>query len=291
MISINTMCTLNYVNMIFSYFLKDVEEVDQWGNRNWMPRRFKVWKDTSKQAWRYGSTTTTRRGGTWACMRCPCLCLCWVWDGDYVSQLPYLWYYIGVKRSLNMLVRNANPRGHMCFMCLIFNLSGPCELLFSLCFLASWTWDVVSVMLYPCSLCVALLIYMFVLCVACLTGFVNCLVKQFAMCLGVVAILLLNVNPNCKHIYIYIYIYLLEAAHPCTTNSWHGDATLHTAHHKHTDFHQLQESRMDTIHGTPPYPPIYTLPTECLQTLYRWQTSTTYQRVRCIATAGSYPTT
>ena len=33
----------------------------------------------------------------------------------------------------------------------------------------------------------------FVLCVACLTVFVNCLVKQFAMCLGVVAILLLNV--------------------------------------------------------------------------------------------------
>ena len=48
-----------------------------------------------------------------------------------------------------------------------------------------------SVMLYPCMLCVALL--MFVLCVACLTVFVNCLVKQFAMCLGVVAILLLNV--------------------------------------------------------------------------------------------------
>ena len=34
---------------------------------------------------------------------------------------------------------------------------------------------------------------LFVLCVACLTVFVNCLVKQFAMCLGVVAILLLNV--------------------------------------------------------------------------------------------------
>ena len=31
------------------------------------------------------------------------------------------------------------------------------------------------------------------LCVACLTVFVNCLVKQFAMCLGVVAILLFNV--------------------------------------------------------------------------------------------------
>ena len=51
----------------------------------------------------------------------------------------------------------------------------------------------VSVMLYPCILCVALLMYLFVLCVVYLTVFVNCLVKQFAICLGVVAILLLNV--------------------------------------------------------------------------------------------------
>ena len=50
-----------------------------------------------------------------------------------------------------------------------------------------------SGMLYPCMLCISLLMCLFVLCVACLTVFVNCLVKQFAMCLGVVAILLLNV--------------------------------------------------------------------------------------------------
>ena len=50
-----------------------------------------------------------------------------------------------------------------------------------------------SVMLYPCMLCVTLLMCLFVLCVACLTVFVNGLVKQFAMCLGAVAILLLNV--------------------------------------------------------------------------------------------------
>ena len=41
--------------------------------------------------------------------------------------------------------------------------------------------------------CVTLLIYLFVLFVACLTVFVNCLVKQFAMCLGVVSVLLPNV--------------------------------------------------------------------------------------------------
>ena len=51
----------------------------------------------------------------------------------------------------------------------------------------------VSVLLYHCIVCVPLLMDLFVLCVACLTVFVNCLVKQIAMCLGVVVILLLNV--------------------------------------------------------------------------------------------------
>ena len=51
----------------------------------------------------------------------------------------------------------------------------------------------VSVMLYPCMFCVALLMDLFVLCVACLMVFVNCLMKQFAICLGMLVILLLNV--------------------------------------------------------------------------------------------------
>ena len=50
-----------------------------------------------------------------------------------------------------------------------------------------------SVMLCPCIFCVALLMYLFVLFVACLTVFMNYLVKQFAMGLGVVAVLLLNI--------------------------------------------------------------------------------------------------
>ena len=86
----------------------------------------------------------------------------------------HVWGIMFLLRAvLNILVRNASPRGPMCFRCLIFNLSGPCELLFLLCFIASWTWEVVSVMLYPCMLCVALLMCLFVLCVACLTVFVN----------------------------------------------------------------------------------------------------------------------
>ena len=44
-----------------------------------------------------------------------------------------------LRAVFKMLMRNASPRGPMCFRCLMFNLSGPCELLFLLCFIASWT--------------------------------------------------------------------------------------------------------------------------------------------------------
>ena len=45
-----------------------------------------------------------------------------------------------------------------------------------------------SVMLYPCISCVSLLMDLFVWCITCLTMFVNCLMKQFAICLGVVTV-------------------------------------------------------------------------------------------------------
>ena len=71
----------------------------------------------------------------------------------------------------------------------------------------------VSVMLYPCILCVALLMDLFVLCVACLTVLVNCLVKQFAICLGVVVILLLNVVGS-----VYgLGVVVVSAGHVCGT--------------------------------------------------------------------------
>ena len=50
----------------------------------------------------------------------------------------------------------------------------------------------VSVMLYPYMVCAALSMDMFVLCVVCLTVFVNCPVKQLAICLAVDVILLMN---------------------------------------------------------------------------------------------------
>ena len=57
-----------------------------------------------------------------------------------------------LRAVFNMLVRNASPRVSRCFRCLMFNLSGPCEC------------DVI----YPCILCVDLLMYLFILCVPCL---------------------------------------------------------------------------------------------------------------------------
>ena len=82
-----------------------------------------------------------------------------------------------LRAVFNMLVRNASPRGLMCFRCLMFSLSGPYELLILLYFIASWTRGVASVKLYPCILRICL----------------SCVKKQFAICLGVVLILLLNV--------------------------------------------------------------------------------------------------
>ena len=37
------------------------------------------------------------------------------WDRDYVSQLSCVRYYVFVKSSFKILMRNASPRGPMCF--------------------------------------------------------------------------------------------------------------------------------------------------------------------------------
>ena len=76
------------------------------------------------------------RGVRWAYMRCHCLCLCGLWDGDYVSQLPSVWYYVVV---MSICLRNVSSRGFMCFRYLMFSLSGHCELFLLLVFIASWT--------------------------------------------------------------------------------------------------------------------------------------------------------
>ena len=59
--------------------------------------------------------------------------------GNMLASFQVCVIMLELRAVLNILVRNASPRGPMCFRCLIFNLSGPCELLFLLCFIASWT--------------------------------------------------------------------------------------------------------------------------------------------------------
>ena len=92
---------------------------------------------------------------------------------------------------LYMLVRYASPSGPICLRCLMLTLSGPVE--FLLCFIATWTCVVVSVMLVVCSLSVFLSMCLFVLCVLCLTVLVNCLLNAFAICVGEVSVFSLKV--------------------------------------------------------------------------------------------------
>ena len=65
-----------------------------------------------------------------------------------------MWYYVGVKS--NMLVRNTSPRGPMCFRCLMFSLSGHCEVvifivLYSLLDPSCCECDVISLYFMCCS--------------------------------------------------------------------------------------------------------------------------------------------
>ena len=90
---------------------------------------------------------------------------------------------------LYMLVRYASPSGPMCLRCLMLTSLGPVELLFLLCFIATWT----CVMLVVCSLSVFLSMGLFVLCVLCLTVLVNCLLNAFAICVGEVSVFSLKV--------------------------------------------------------------------------------------------------
>ena len=94
---------------------------------------------------------------------------------------------------LYILVRYASPSGPMCLRCMMLTLSGPVELLFLLCFIATWTCVVVSVMLVVCSLNVLLSMCLFVLCALCLTVLVNCLLNAFDMCVGEMSVFSLKV--------------------------------------------------------------------------------------------------
>ena len=59
--------------------------------------------------------------------------------GTMLANIHMCGIILVLRAVFNKLVMNARPRGPMCFRCLMFNLSGPCELLGLLCFIASWT--------------------------------------------------------------------------------------------------------------------------------------------------------
>ena len=68
------------------------------------------------------------RGGIWACMRFAYICLCWALEwGLMLANLHISGIMLVLGAVFNML---ASPRGPMCFRCLMFNLSGHCDLLF-----------------------------------------------------------------------------------------------------------------------------------------------------------------
>ena len=63
----------------------------------------------------------------------------WICTNDYISQFPCVRYYVLVKSRFKHTCEECESKRHMCFRFLIFSLTGPCELLFLLCFIVSWT--------------------------------------------------------------------------------------------------------------------------------------------------------
>ena len=59
--------------------------------------------------------------------------------GTIIANFHMCGIMLFLRAVLNMILRNMSPRGPMCFRCMPFSLSGPCELLFSLCLDVSWT--------------------------------------------------------------------------------------------------------------------------------------------------------
>ena len=86
-----------------------------------------------------------------------------------------------------------------------------CGVVVLLCFIATLTCVVVSVMLVVCSLSVFLSMCLFVLCVLCLTVLVNCLLNAFDICVGVVNVFSLKVMV----LFLGCVVLVLLLASPC----------------------------------------------------------------------------
>ena len=102
--------------------------------------------------------------------------------------------YVLVKSSCEHSREKMSPRRPMCFRCLMLRLSGPTELLFLLCCIASWTWVVVKMMVclgsfYEQPLSNRSVIFMS----AVFDSVCELCVETIAIYLGEVALFLLNV--------------------------------------------------------------------------------------------------
>ena len=52
------------------------------------------------------------------------------WMGTMLANFHMCGIILVLRAVFNILVRNASQRWPMCFRCMMFTLSGPCELLF-----------------------------------------------------------------------------------------------------------------------------------------------------------------
>ena len=156
-------------------------------------------------------------------------------DGDYVSQFSYVWYYVGVKSSFQHAEMNGIPRGAMCFRCLMFSLSGPCELLCLLFFIASWTWVVVSDVISLYFMCFSV------------NGTV-CLVCLWIACDPSV---LLSVLTNCKSFRMQHWELPQDAHNTQTYNIWmtiHLYKTSSASYRRNWDSRFTKPNQMHTKH-------------------------------------------
>ena len=127
----------------------------------------------------------------WACMMCHSVVSLLGLGIEIILAIFHVWGIVFVlSERLNIDVRYDSAVSPRCLRCLMFMLSGPVELLFLACLIASEVCSIAICMGVDFSLLVNLSIILYVLCVVCLMWFVNCLLKFSAFCLSVIAVLL-----------------------------------------------------------------------------------------------------
>ena len=67
------------------------------------------------------------------------MCLLRFGMGTMLANFHMCGYYLGVQSNLQHAREECESKRVYVFSCLMFYLLGPCELLFLLCFIASWT--------------------------------------------------------------------------------------------------------------------------------------------------------